>query len=52
MRKQLASLSILLLTVCGIAAASNISGVPEPGTIILAASGVTIAGFLTWRRRK
>jgi hypothetical protein len=52
MRTQLASLSILLLTVCGMASASSLNVAPEPGTIMLAASGVTIAGFLTWRRRK
>jgi hypothetical protein len=52
MRTSFVTLSILLLTVCGISSGSNLAIVPEPGTIMLAASGIGLAGFLTWRRRK
>lgn len=54
MRTSLISMSILALTVCGLvsAASRDIVATPEPGTIMLAASGVALAGFVTWRRRK
>jgi hypothetical protein len=52
MRTSFAAVSILLLTVCGMSSAASLLGTPEPGTILLAASGVAIAGYVTWRRRK
>ena len=53
MRISLAPTLILLLAVCGLAsAAPRALPTPEPGTIMLAASGVALAGFVTWRRRK
>ena len=53
MRTSLVPMSILLLTVCGLcSAAASAFAAPEPGTIMLAASGVALAGFVTWRRRK
>jgi hypothetical protein len=54
MRTHLTVLSVMLLTICGLAsAASAAPGIaPEPGTILLAASGLTVAGFVTWHRRK
>lgn len=52
MRTSLISRSILLLSICGSALATPVEVAPEPGTIMLAASGVAIAGFITWRRKK
>jgi len=42
--------SILLLTLCSAALAATTN--PEPGTIVLTATGFAIAGYITWRRRK
>ena len=50
MRTTLISTSILLLTLFGAALAQTQQ--PEPGSIVLTTTGLAIAGYITWRRRK